>query len=114
MITEALKNHPDFPKLTHNELSIVEEVVHGGNKYTVTYSAKIELNSHGPTITTDPKNKNIRVWTEESLADYYITLIKEWETVEGTVKSYWKYQYIPQTNKIELLDSEDNDNKINN
>lgn len=36
--------------------------------------------------------------------------MKEWETDKGNVKSYWKYKYIPQTNEIELVESEDNDN----
>ena len=113
MNTEALKYHPDFPKLTLNESTITEEVVHGENTYTVTYSSKTEVNSHGPKVTTDPKNEDTEVWKEDSSADYYITLIKEWETDEGNVKSYWKYKYIPQTKEIELVESEDNDNKIN-
>lgn len=113
MIAEALKNHPDFPKLTVNESSITEEVIHGENTFKVTYSWETGLNSHDSATKTDPNNKNTEIWTEDTFTDYFITLIKEWETVEGNVKSYWKYQYIPQTNKIELLESEDNDNKIN-
>ena len=113
MITEALKNHPDFPKLTPNESSITEEVVQGENTYTVIYSWKTEGNSHGPTVTTDPGNKDIEEWTEASSADYYITLTKDWETEKGNIKSYWKYKYIPQTNAIELVESENNDSQIN-
>lgn len=111
MISEALKNHSDFPKLTINESSKIEEIVRGENTFKVTYSWETGLNSHGSTVKTDPQNKSKEIWTEDTSANYFITLIKEWETVEGTVKSYWKYQYIPQTNKIELLESEDNDNK---
>jgi len=113
MITNALKIHPDFPKLTLSESSITEEIIQGENKYTVTYSWKTEVNSHGPTITTDPKNEDIEVWTEETSTDYFITLIKEWETNKGTVKSYWKYKYIPQTNEMKLVESEDVGNLVN-
>ncbi len=113
MISEALKNHTDFPKLTINESAITNEVIRGENNFKVTYSWETGLNSHDSTAKADSKNKNTEISTEDTFADYSITLIKEWETVDGTVKSYWKYQYIPQTNKIELLESEDNDNKIN-
>ncbi|KGR79086.1 hypothetical protein [Ureibacillus manganicus] len=113
MITEALKNHPDFPKLTLNESSKIEEVVYQKNTYNVTYSWETEVISHGSTVVTDPKDEDIVVWTEDSSADYYITLIKDWETEDGRVKSYWKYKYIPHTNEIELIESEDNDYKIN-
>nr|WP_106779279.1 hypothetical protein [Lysinibacillus timonensis] len=112
MITEALKKHPDFPKLNAND-SITEDYVNGENTYTVTYTSKTDVNSHGPTITTDPNNENSEMWIEESSADYFITLIQEWETNEGDVKSYWKYKYIPQTNEIELVESEDNEQIIN-
>lgn len=112
MITKALKNHPDFPKLLINESLITEEVTHKENAFKVAYSWKIEINSHGPTINKDPKNGNTEAWTEDSSADYYIILMKEWETYKENVKSYWKYKYIPQTNEIELIESEENDNKI--
>jgi len=113
MITEALKNHPEFPKLTVNETSITEEVIHGENTFKVNYSWEVGLNLHDSTVKTDPNNKNKEIWNESTFADYFITLIKEWETVEGNMKSYWKYQYIPQTNKLELIESEDNDIEIN-
>ena len=112
MITAALKNHSDFPKLTINESSITVEIIRGENTFKVTYSWETGLNPHDSTVKTDPKNKSTEIWTEDTSADYFITIIKEWATVEGTVKSYWKYRYIPQTNKIELLECEDNDNKI--
>ncbi|CAM5215433.1 hypothetical protein UACE39S_02455 [Ureibacillus acetophenoni] len=109
MITEALKNHTDFPKLTINETSITEEVQHGENTIKVTYSWKTEINSDGSTVTTDKENEDTEVWTEASSADYFITLTKESETDKGIVISYWKYQYFPQTNEIQLVESEDYD-----
>ena len=112
MITKASKNHSDFPKLTLNETTKVEEVVFQENTYTVTYSFETEVYSHGPTVAIDPKNEDREVWKEDATADYYITLIKDWEIEEGNVKSYWKYKYIPQTNEIELVESEDNDYSI--
>ena len=96
-----------------NETTKIEEVVYQENTYTVTYSFETEVYSHGPTVAIDPpKNEDIEVWTEGSSADHYITLIKDWETEEGNMRSYWKYKYIPQSNEIELVESEDNDYKI--
>lgn len=109
MITEALKNHTDFPKLTINETSITEEVQHGENTIKVTYSWKTEINSDGSTVTIDKEKEDNEVWTEASSADYFITLTKESETDKGNVMSYWKYQYFPQTNEIQLVESEDYD-----
>jgi len=111
MITEALKHYSDFPKLTINETSITEEVMQGGNTFKVVFSWKTVINSHRSTIKKDPNN-HTDIWTEHSSADYYIILMKEWETDKGNVKSYWKYKYIPQTNEMELVESEDNDNVI--
>ena len=111
MITEALKHHSDFPALTINETSITEEVMQGENTFKVIFSWKTEINPHRSTIKKDPNN-HTDIWTEASSADYYITLIKEWETDKDNIKSYWKYKYIPQTNEMELLESEDNDNVI--
>ena len=111
MITEALKNHPDFPKLTINETSITEEVMQGENRFKVVFSWKTEINPHRSTIKKDPNN-HTDIWKEDSSADYYIILMKEWETDKGNVRSYWKYKYIPQTKEMELLESEDNDNVI--
>lgn len=111
MINKALKNHPEFPKLNAND-SITKEFENGDNTYKVTYTSKTDANSHGPTVTTDPKNGDSEVWKEESSADYYITLIQEWETDGGNVKSYWKYKYMPQTKELELVESEDNSNVI--
>lgn len=109
MITEALKNHTDFPKLTINETSITEEVQHGENTIKVTYSWETEINSDGSTVTIDKEKEDNEVWTEASSADYFITLTKESETDKGNVMSYWKYQYFPQTNEIQLVESEDYD-----
>ncbi|MFY3791870.1 hypothetical protein ACOQFO_09280 [Ureibacillus sp. MALMAid1270] len=109
MITEALKNHTDFPKLTINETSITEEVQNGGNTIKVTYSWKTDINSDGSTVTIDKEKEDNEVWTEASSADYFITLTKESETDKGNVMSYWKYQYFPQANEIQLVESEDYD-----
>lgn len=112
MIAEALKNHPDFPKLTLDQSSITEEVTHGENSLMITYSWKTEINSHGPTVTIDPENEDTEVWTEASSADYFITLTKKWETDKGYVTSYWKYRYFPQSNELKLVEKEENDNKV--
>ena len=111
MITEALKDHSDFPKLTINETSITEEVIQGEKTFKVVFSWIAEINPHSSTIKKDPDN-HTDIWTEASSADYYIILMKEWETDKGNVKSYWMYKYIPQMNEMELVESEDNDNVI--
>ena len=111
MITEALKDHSDFPKLTINETSITEEVIQGEKTFKVVFSWIAEINPHSSTIKKDPDN-HTDIWTEASSADYYIILMKEWETDKGNVKSYWMYKYIPQMNEMELVESEDNDNLI--
>ena len=112
MITEALKDHSDLPKLTINETSITEQVMQGENTFKVVFSWETEINSHRSTIKKDPNNVT-DIWTEASSANYYIILMKEWETDKGNVKSYWKYKYIPQTHEMELVESEDNDSVIN-
>ena len=111
MITEAIKHHADFPKLTINETSIIKEVMQGEKTFKVVFSWKTEIDPHRSTIEKDPNN-HTDIWTEDSSADYFITLMKEWETDKGNIKSFWKYKYIPQINEIELVESEDNDNII--
>ena len=112
MITAALKNHLDFPKLTTNETLITKEVIHWERTSKVAFSWKTEIKSHGSTTKTDQKKNNTEISTEDASVDYYIILMKEWETDKGNGKSYWKYKYIPQTNEIKLVESEDNDNVV--
>lgn len=106
MVTEALKEHPNFPKLNPNEPK-TEEVAKGENNVTVTYSINTESISHGSTTTnTDSGEK----WEEATTADYFVTLNKVWKTKDGNIESYWKYRYNPQTDEVKLVESKDNDN----
>ncbi|WP_042472516.1 hypothetical protein [Bacillus ndiopicus] len=92
MLVIALKKHSEFPKLNPNETVTIESI-----NETVIYSSQIE---YIPSKTVNNENTEV----EASSAQYFITLIKESEG--DKVKSYWKYQYFPLTNKIILIESE--------
>jgi hypothetical protein len=111
MLTEGLKNHPDFPELNIDETE-TEEVTASGRELTVTYSSKTEIRPNGTGTTPSPENGD-EEWSEETQAEYFITLKKVWETEQGNVESYWKYEYDYQNDEVKLIESEDNDNKVN-
>lgn len=109
MIAKALEEHPNFPDLNPNE-SKTDEVTKGENTVTVTYSTSTEINSHDSTTTTTDRGKK---WKEATTADYFVTLKKVRETSDGNIESYWKYRYNPQTDEVTMVESKDNDYKIN-
>lgn len=110
MISKAIENHSDFPNLSPDE-TYKEEIVNGENKLTLTYTSIIEIVPHDSNV--KKTQGNVDVWVEDSIADYFITLVKEWKNNEIQVKSYWKYRYIPSADEVVLVESEDNDHKIN-
>ena len=110
MLAAALEEHPDFPALNPGEPAI-EEVEVGEDTVTIKYSSEIELRPHEAVTVTDPDSGK-EVWSEATSSDYFITLVKTWETDEGTVKNFWKYKYNPQKDEVSLVEEKNNADKV--
>lgn len=89
-ITEALKNHPEFP--VNSNTTITKDLTIGGPQGS---TAKVKFTTNAEACAKD---------------EYLVTLTKDWGfSVNGTyVKSFWKYKVSPHSTS--LIESVDHDN----